>query len=268
MKCPFPGMDPYIESPAIWPDFHQRFLTYLCDAIADRLPDRYDARLETQLRVVEAPPIAVGTYRPDISVTRATEWGPESSATSSVAILEPTSDVELDQPILEEVRDARINIHRWPESELITAIELLSPWNKAPGDGMSDFVRKRRALLMSPINWVEIDLLLGGTRTLLGPSGPPVDYQVVISRAAARRRVETFSWRLRDPLPVVPIPLRPPHSSIPISLADVFSYAYERGRIERALRTLPSGPPPNVANADDRVWAEQLAANRVRSNVE
>ena len=22
MPCPFPGMDPYIERPAIWPDFH------------------------------------------------------------------------------------------------------------------------------------------------------------------------------------------------------------------------------------------------------
>lgn len=39
MASPFPGMDPYLEDPAFWPDFHHRFLENWCDALADLLPD-------------------------------------------------------------------------------------------------------------------------------------------------------------------------------------------------------------------------------------
>ena len=52
MPCPFPGMDPYLESPAFWSDFHARFLTYLSDAISDRLPPGYEARIDERLEFI------------------------------------------------------------------------------------------------------------------------------------------------------------------------------------------------------------------------
>jgi hypothetical protein len=36
MPSPFPGMDPYLESPEIFPDFHDSAITYLREAF--RLP--------------------------------------------------------------------------------------------------------------------------------------------------------------------------------------------------------------------------------------
>ena len=42
MKSPFPGMDPYLENPAIWSDFHPTFINYWREQIADVLPDNYD----------------------------------------------------------------------------------------------------------------------------------------------------------------------------------------------------------------------------------
>ena len=33
MPSPFPGMDPYVERPAIWPDFHNRLITFICGAL-------------------------------------------------------------------------------------------------------------------------------------------------------------------------------------------------------------------------------------------
>ena len=39
MNSPFPGMDPYLEDPAIWMDFHERFITYCSDFLNDSLPD-------------------------------------------------------------------------------------------------------------------------------------------------------------------------------------------------------------------------------------
>ena len=50
MPSPFPGMDPYLEDPAFWADFHAAFLTYLRDAINERLPDNYEARVWAKLR--------------------------------------------------------------------------------------------------------------------------------------------------------------------------------------------------------------------------
>jgi hypothetical protein len=46
-------MDPYLEDPAIWSDFHNSFMTYLREAIAAPLRDRYDVRLEEQVRIAE-----------------------------------------------------------------------------------------------------------------------------------------------------------------------------------------------------------------------
>ena len=39
MTSPFPGMDPYLEDPAFWPDFHHRFIDCWCEEIAAELPD-------------------------------------------------------------------------------------------------------------------------------------------------------------------------------------------------------------------------------------
>jgi hypothetical protein len=39
-------MDPYLESPVYWPDFHLRFINYWCEAIADLLPPNYEARMD------------------------------------------------------------------------------------------------------------------------------------------------------------------------------------------------------------------------------
>ncbi len=46
MSSPFPGMDPYLENPAFWSDFHARFINYWSDALAEILPDQYEARID------------------------------------------------------------------------------------------------------------------------------------------------------------------------------------------------------------------------------
>ena len=37
MEPPFPGMDPYLEAPSLWPDVHHRLITALCDQIQPQL---------------------------------------------------------------------------------------------------------------------------------------------------------------------------------------------------------------------------------------
>ncbi len=45
MPSPFPGMDPYLENPEIFPDFHDSIITYLREVVQARLPAPYFAAL-------------------------------------------------------------------------------------------------------------------------------------------------------------------------------------------------------------------------------
>ena len=42
MPSPFPGMDPFLKNPEIFPDLHDSFITYLREALQANLPGSYD----------------------------------------------------------------------------------------------------------------------------------------------------------------------------------------------------------------------------------
>jgi len=66
MPSPFPGMDPYLEDPTLWPDVHQRLITYIADALQPHIRPRYHARIGERLYVVEVPHI----FYPDVVLVR------------------------------------------------------------------------------------------------------------------------------------------------------------------------------------------------------
>ena len=45
MPSPFPGMDPYLEAPGIFPDFPDSLITYLREGLQAKLPAPYFAAL-------------------------------------------------------------------------------------------------------------------------------------------------------------------------------------------------------------------------------
>ena len=49
MPSPFPGMDPYLEGPDIWPDFHAAFACELSAFLNQHLPLSSYARLQRRL---------------------------------------------------------------------------------------------------------------------------------------------------------------------------------------------------------------------------
>ena len=86
MPSPFPGMDPYLEHPAWWPDFHARFIPIICDALNEVLPDQYDARIETATQLVDIPEGEIRLMEPDIFIAghrpaKATKTKPKATAT-------------------------------------------------------------------------------------------------------------------------------------------------------------------------------------------
>ena len=46
MPSPFPGMDPYLENPEIWPEVHSRLIVAIADVLAPNLHPNYYAAIE------------------------------------------------------------------------------------------------------------------------------------------------------------------------------------------------------------------------------
>src|SRR5260221_915767 len=70
----FPGMDPYLEDPAFWPDFHHRFINYWCEAVADELPEAYEARLDERVNLAQMRETRIDIlHRPDRSLVAVLE---------------------------------------------------------------------------------------------------------------------------------------------------------------------------------------------------
>ena len=154
-----------------------------------------------------------------------------------------------------EVREGYVQVLRLPDYELVTSIELLSPWNKY-GEGIGDYRHKRRSLVSRGVHVVEIDLLRRGVRTELARPLPAADYYAFVFRADRRPDVDVYAWGLRDHLPAVPVPLKAPDPDVLFNLAMVVNTAYERGRCaESPLRRRPAGPGAGAAEAH---WADDL----------
>src|SRR6185369_956709 len=146
MASPFPGMDPYLEDPAFWRDFHQSFITYWRDAINDILPDHYEARIDERVGVVGGAETRAVFY-PDIDVARNFPLPSGVPEATPALEAEPVS-VELLVP--EQIEEAYIRVMRRPERTLVAILELLSPSNKDATD-RADYLVKRATLLAQPI---------------------------------------------------------------------------------------------------------------------
>src|SRR5579864_7415980 len=53
MPTPFPGMDPYLEDPAYWPDVHNGLATYLRDELHPQITPSYYAHVGERVYVLE-----------------------------------------------------------------------------------------------------------------------------------------------------------------------------------------------------------------------
>jgi len=262
MPSPFPGMDPYIEAYGDWLDFHNRFTTYCCDFLNDRLPEGYAASVDTQLKLVRAEDDAVeGRMRPDLGVHAGPQRAPSQTRGGAVAILEPRLEPRvLTLPVdYDEVRESSVQILRYPERRLVTHIELLSPFNKR-NPGLGEYLAKRVALIhQQKVNMVKIDLLMGvGERLATVEPLPPADYYAFVTRAHRLPKVDVYAWSVRQALPPIPIPLLPPDADVPIDLAILVTQVYDRGRYGQLI-AYDKAAPKGIGEGDP-AWVEQLAS--------
>lgn len=151
MPCPFPGMDPYIESQA-WEDFHLHLVAEIANALVPQVRPRYIVRTERRIYVEHEPDSTSGTIRADVAeMSAGGALSPSAQATSATELA--TGPVVLTLPMPAERREAFLTIRDRDTHEVVTVIELLSPSNRRRGgEGRGEYLRKRETVLQSAAN--------------------------------------------------------------------------------------------------------------------
>jgi hypothetical protein len=248
-------MDPYIEQPELWSDFHGDLASEIRARLNQRIQPRYFARLTPYVTYEVIEVAEVRGIQPDVGI-----WQPQPPAG------EPLVGVlTIAPPLAESLIPLELPLHLYSveirttdTQQLITVIEILSPVNKRPGhEAYLDYRRKRRDLLRSSAHLMEIDLLRGGERPPLERPVPIAPYYVVLSRADRRPTVHVWPIALQDKLPVLPVPLLEPDPDVPLDLGATVASVYERGAYGRQIDYRQPPPPPPLSE-EEAIWADKL----------
>lgn len=253
MPSPFPGMDPYLETPDLWPDVHAGFIKKIQEFLNPRLRPKYVARVEVRI-FVEAGVDDRSHRVPDVRLetARKRKLDVKANPPGGLMIAEPI----ICPPILDdEIEETYLTIKHRESGALVAVLEVVSPTNKIPGsDGRKSFMSKRREVLNSDVHWVEIDLLRAGIRS----NGPFVagDYRILVSRSNDRTRTWCWPVWLRDKLPTIGIPLRGTDPDVPLDLSAVLDEVYDGGAYDLSIE-YAQPPDPPLQPADAR-WARKV----------
>lgn len=248
---PFPGMDPFLEEPSLWSSVHTRLMNSISDQLAARVAPDFYVEIQQHVTVLHPEEELVRHVIPDVYVAEQRLRPPRQTGTSAVitppTLVEPLEQWEIYERFL-EVRDRR---HR----NVVTVLEVLSPWNKSAGpERWEAFQTKRRAVIASRTHWIEIDLLRAGRR-------PPEvaehsDYYALLKRGATPGPYEVWYVDLRDRLPTIAVPLRQPHEDVPLDLQAVVDDVYRRAHYAESIDYTSALPAPRLRPADVQ-WASQ-----------
>ena len=257
MPSPFPGMDPYLESPLLWRDVHHTLASQIRQQLVPRLSPRYVARLETRFVAFSPDEKEIRILYPDADVTHAQLREHiiatyETCADAPVAISPPPLVLRAISP--ERVELVTVEIRDAAQGRLVTSIEILSPINKRPGKGLDEYRAKRAMVLAASAHLLEIDLLRPGTRAPRLINLQKSDYFVFLTRAEQSDLTETWPISVRDPLPVAPVPLLPGDDDVPLDLAHALRTMYDEARYDLSIDY--SQPPIPPLAQDDAAWAQ------------
>ncbi len=224
MPSPFPGMDPYLEDPDMWPDFHVTFLVALRAELNLRiLPERYVA--------------SIGEYRWERSDSR-----PNRYLTIHEVRNGPTRTViELVGPLqkMEGLKRQRYLSRR--EQYLANGFNLIE----------IDLTRTGSRVLSTWADLPPHDYLIAETRA----DEPRQNFVWPLS---LREPLPTIGIPLDETLPGVPVILR--RTDLALSLQRCLDSAYDDARYQRILDY--DAPPDPPLHEPDATWARELIAKR------
>ncbi len=262
MEPPFPGMDPYLEAPSLWPDVHHQLITTIRDQIQAQLLPGYRAVITPYVAFESIEIAPVRRAVPDIAIVERDALAVSRGGGAALAEAPLTLPALMTVP----VEYARIEIRTVRDQVLVTAIELLSPANKRPGaDGAEAYEKKRQELFASTAHLLELDLLRAGRRPQVARPLPEAPYFIFLSRMQRRPNIEIWPLSLREPIRPVPVPLRHPDPPVALDLGAAIHEAYRRARYDLEIDYREPPPPPELG-PEDAAWLDaHLRARGLRS---
>ena len=248
INSPFPGMDPFLEHAAEWRGVHTRLIVAISDLIADMLPVQFVVKIEGSVQLIDWDGDVDSRMFPDVFISRKSAI--RESQLTTVAIAAPTTIVTA--PNYPKVTYRWLEIKDRESREVITTIEILSPFNKT-GKGYEEFKAKRKKVIQSQANWLEIDLLRSGKRPFELVGGTS-DYYAMMRRANSQEFL-IWSMPLRSRLLTIGVPLADGYDDVPLNLQLAVNEVYLRGRFGRDLNYSRPVPPPKLS-AENEAWVQ------------
>jgi Uma2 family endonuclease len=266
MPSPFPGMDPYLEDPVLWPDVHARFIIAISELLTPRLRPQYVARVEQYAFVFDSDEAGEQLYIvPDVKIVEQGLGARVRDESSGVATIPMAEPIDVTGLIPQAVRQRYIEIRDPTSREVITVIEVVSPSNKRKGaTGRRRFLEKRQEVSQARTSWLEIDLLREGERTIALPRRVPRLHYLAYGDRTVGDVDDRAQWawpiNLRQRLPVLKVPLRPGEQDVPLDLQAALDALYQRAGYDVDVDY--SKPPKPPLEGDDARWAEELLGRR------
>src|ERR1043165_4223228 len=90
MLSPFPGMDPYLETPHLWPDVHHKLISEIQTTLNPSLRPRYVARMELRVYISDEDDPGREAIVPEVRVEKRKGKGTKTAKPApAIAITEP-----------------------------------------------------------------------------------------------------------------------------------------------------------------------------------
>jgi hypothetical protein len=273
MASPFPGMDPYLESPDWFPDLHGSLIILMKGTLQRSLPESYYAQSSQRVWLEHTQ----RHLEPDVEVVQSARRPRKQTRGGSLALAEPgqvggplvvTVETIEHGPFKQSFLEIRRRIRK--EIQIVTSIEVLSPSNKKTSSpGREKFLEKQRETLASETHLVEIDLLRGGahalavSKDLVTAQAGTFDYMVSIHRFNRPKEFLIYPIALRQRLPQIAIPLSPGDPEVTLDLQDVFNRSYDIGPYHREIEYGKDRIVPRL-KPEQAEWVANLLKSRRR----
>lgn len=252
MPSPFPGMNPYLEAPTLWSGVHHWLITEIARSLLPQLRPRYFVAVEERVYETSGDwSTLVGI--PDNVVIQSART--QANADSAVAVTIPlTQPMTVTLPMPETIREGYLEVREVGTEAVITVIEVLSPTNKRPGEGRSQYEAKRRRVLSSATHLVEIDLLRQWEPMPILNESIQSQYRILVSRSDRRPTADLYAFNLPDSIPVFALPLQPGDEEPVIDLQALLHSIYDQGGYDLRLN-YRQNPMVNLSSADAK-WVD------------
>ncbi|MEG3977724.1 DUF4058 family protein [Microcoleus sp. herbarium8] len=258
MPSPFPGMDPYLEHPELWPALHHWLIIEIARLLSPQLRPKYLVSVEVRMYETADDNLSIGI--PDVNVIQ-----PKTKTeliTSNVAVAAPpTQAITVTLPMPYQVREGYLEIRERGSQELITLIEILSPTNKRTGKGRQMYEEKREEILSSRTHLIEIDLLRRGQKMPVICNNIESDYSVLVCRGNRRPQADLYAFNLQNPMPAFPLPLRSGDTEPVINLQELFTQIYDIASYDLKIDYRNWEVIPALSEADT-IWANAWLRDR------